>query len=122
VLKALLHRKLGRATAPLDEECGRDAEEAASDGLTECEDPLTATVFERLAYLPPDIAWDILRRASKPLGDGPAMPTTVPEGAQTWSFWPSLRPGERGLNKQRVEPDVLVLWSDTLLLIEAKHP
>jgi hypothetical protein len=49
------------------------------------------------------------------------MPAAAPAGEPSWSFWPSLRPGEHGHNKKRVEPDVLVSWSNTVLLIEAKH-
>ncbi|XXT23802.1 hypothetical protein WME94_19890 [Sorangium sp. So ce429] len=93
----------------------------AADGLTELEDPLTSMVFERLEYLPAELAWAILRDASKPLGDDPPMPAVPPVGVPSWSFWPRLRPGDGGRNKVRVEPDVLVSWGDTLLLIEAKH-
>ena len=120
MLKALLHRKLGRVVVGVAEGDG-DAEDTASDGLTEREDPLTSTVFERLAYLPPDVVWEILRRASKPVGDGPRLPAAPPRGAPSWLFWPRLRPGELGLNKRRVEPDVVVSWGDTVILIEAKH-
>ncbi|XXX81439.1 hypothetical protein WMF30_22030 [Sorangium sp. So ce134] len=78
-------------------------------------------VFERFEYLPAELAWTLLRDASRPLGDGPAMPAAPPARVAAWSFWPALRPGDGGRNKQRVEPDVLVSWGDTLLLIEAKH-
>ncbi|WP_437819556.1 hypothetical protein [Sorangium sp. So ce1078] len=129
MLKALLHGKLGRVAVGVgvDEETDGntpedgDAQGTAPDGLTELEDPLTSAVFERFEYLPAELAWDILRGASKPLGDGPAIPAVPPSGVPSWSFWPRLRPGDGGRNKQRVEPDVLVAWDDTLLLIEAKH-
>ncbi|WP_437986670.1 hypothetical protein [Sorangium sp. So ce117] len=127
MLKALLHGKLGRVAVGVDEESDGDTleegntQETAADGLTELEDPLTSMVFERLEYLPAELAWAILRGASKPLGDGPPMPAIPPVGVPSWSFWPSLRPGDGGRNKVRVEPDVLVSWGDTLLLIEAKH-
>ncbi|WP_437802649.1 hypothetical protein [Sorangium sp. So ce693] len=127
MLKALLHGKLGRVAVGVDEESGGDTleegstQETAADGLTELEDPLTSMVFERLEYLPAELAWAILRGASKPLGDGPPMPAIPPVGVPSWSFWPSLRPGDGGRNKVRVEPDLLVSWGDTLLLIEAKH-
>jgi hypothetical protein len=121
MLKALLHRKLGRVAFGAADEGDGDAEGTTPDGLTGLEDPLTSTVFERLAYLPPDVAWDILRRASEPLGGGPAMPGVPPEGTPSWSFWPGLRPGAQAHNTVRVEPDVLVTWGDTRLLIEAKH-
>lgn len=121
MLKALLHRKLGRMAIGDDGEGDDGAEDAAADGLTGLEDPLTSALFERFAYLPPDVAWNILRLASAPLGEGPAMPAAPPPGAPSWSFWPGLRPGAQAHNKQRVEPDVLVSWGDTVLLIEAKH-
>ncbi|WP_437947568.1 hypothetical protein WME98_43590 [Sorangium sp. So ce296] len=128
MLKALLHGKLRRMAVGVDEESDgdtlleeRSTQGTATDGLTELEDPLTSMVFERLEYLPAELAWAILRGASKPLGDGLPMPAIPPVGVPSWSFWPSLRPGDGGRNKVRVEPDVLVSWGDTLLLIEAKH-
>jgi len=121
MLKALLHRKLGRVAFGVADGGDGDIEGTTPEGLTGLEDPLTSTVFERLAYLPPDLAWEILRGASKPLGEGPAMPAAPPEGTPSWSFWPGLRPGAQAFNKVRVEPDVLVSWGDTRLLIEAKH-
>jgi hypothetical protein len=119
VLKALLHRKLPRGIVASDD--GPDAENIAQIEPTRREDPLTATIFERLAYLPPNLTWAILFRATQALADGPALPPDVPSGAPAYSFWPSLRPGEGGANTQRVEPDVLVSWPDTLLVFEAKH-
>jgi len=119
VLKALLHRKPPRGIVESDD--GTDAENIAQIEPTRREDPLTATIFERLAYLPPSLAWELLFRATKPVTNGPALPSEVPSGAPAYSFWPSLRPGEGGANAQRVEPDVLVSWLDTLLVVEAKH-
>lgn len=121
MLKALLHNKLGRVAFGADDEGDGDAEGTTPEGLTGLEDPLTSTLFERFAYLPSDLAWDILRHASRPLGEGPAMPEAAPEGDPSWAFWPGLRPGAQAFNKNRVEPDVLVSWGDTRLLIEAKH-
>ncbi|WP_437626713.1 hypothetical protein [Sorangium sp. So ce1151] len=121
MLKALLHGKFGRVAVGVDEEADGETQETAPDGLTELEDPLTSAVFERLEYLPAELAWHILRDASRPLGDGPMLPAVPPVELPSWSFWPGLRPGDGGRNKLRVEPDVLVSWGDTLLLIEAKH-
>lgn len=117
MLKALLHRKLPRGVVDSDE----DAEDIVQIEPTRREDPLTATVFERLAYLPPSLAWEILCRAAKPLEEGPSLPPDAPLGAPTYSFWPNLRPGADGRNTLRVEPDVLISWDDTLLIVEAKH-
>lgn len=119
VLKALLHRKLPRGIVQRDSE--NDEDDRPHVEPTRREDPLTATIFERLAYLPPRLTWNILCQGAKPLADGPALPSDAPSGAPTWSFWPSLRPGAEGGNAQRVEPDVLVSWGDTVLVIEAKH-
>ncbi|WP_437291027.1 hypothetical protein [Sorangium sp. So ce406] len=127
MLRALLHGKLRRVAVGVEEESDGDTQEdgntprAASDGLTDLEDPLTSAVFGRFEYLPAELSWNILRGASNPLGGGLAMPAVPPAGVPSWSFWPGLRPGDGGRNKYRVEPDVLVSWSDTLLLIEAKH-
>jgi hypothetical protein len=118
VLKALLHRKLPRGIVDHDD---NDADDPTPIEPTRREDPLTATVFERLAYLPPRLTWNILCRATKPLADGPVLPPDVPPGAPTYSFWPSLRPGVDGRNARRVEPDVLVSWPEILLIVEAKH-
>lgn len=118
MLKALLHRKLPRGTVDTDD---GDADDVARIEPTRREDPLTATIFERLAYLPPNLTWDILHRATKPLANGPALPPDAPTGAPAYGFWPSLRPGAGGANAQKVEPDVLVSWPDTLLVVEAKH-
>jgi hypothetical protein len=119
VLKALLHRKLPRGIVESDDV--DEGEDIARVEPTRREDPLTATIFERLAYLPPSLTWNILCRATKPITDGPALPPEAPSGAPAFSFWPNLRPSADGRNKLRVEPDVLISWGDTLLVIEAKH-
>lgn len=115
MLKALLHRKL--RWAPAEGEIGEDDE--AWDGPSGLEDPLISTIFERLAYLDPDLAWDLLRAACAPL-HGPSLPEARPAGAPTWSFWPRLAPGIPG-GRRHVEPDVVVPWGEHVLLIEAKH-
>jgi len=120
VLKAVLHRKLHHRLVETDED-DSDSENTAQIEPTRREDPLTATIFERLAYLPSSLTWGILCQAAKPLADAPALPSDAPSGAPTWSFWPSLRPGADGGNAIRVEPDVLLSWPNTLLVIEAKH-
>lgn len=119
MLKALLHRKLHRHVVQSDTDT--DEDDRPNVEPTRREDPLTATVFERLAYLPSSLTWNILCQAAKPLADGPALPRDVPSGVPTYSFWPGLRPGADGRNAQRVEPDVLISWPGTLLIVEAKH-
>ncbi|HRI68759.1 MAG TPA: hypothetical protein PK156_31235 [Polyangium sp.] len=119
MLKALLHRKLRRDVVQSDNDTDEDDRPHVEP--TRREDPLTATIFERLAYLPSSLTWNILRWATKRLADGPVLPSEVPLGAPTYLFWRNLRPGVDGRNAQRVEPDVLVSWPETLLIVEAKH-
>lgn len=111
MLKALTHSKTGRADRDRLTERG---------ALFKYEDPLTATVFERLAYLPKRIAWDVLGRAVGWTLDGKPWRKNPPAGQGSWSFWPSYAaPAD---NRSRVEPDVV--WSfpgGTAIVIEAKH-
>jgi hypothetical protein len=119
MLKALLHRKLGRAAAEQEE--GVQAAGGPWEGITRLEDPLTSAVFERIAYLEPRSAWELLRGACAPAdGDAP-LPEAAPEATPLWSFWPMLRVGEQGGNTRYVQPDVLLSWGDVVLVIEAKH-
>ncbi|MEZ4309050.1 MAG: hypothetical protein R3F14_13515 [Polyangiaceae bacterium] len=108
------------AGAAADED-GAPVDTGAHAAFTAFEDPLTATIFERLAYLPPDLAWALLKAASKPLNDDSPFPAHPPDTAPSWDFWPGLKAGPRAPHKKRVEPDVLVSWGDSRLLIEAKH-
>lgn len=72
------------------------------------EDVLTATVFERLAYLPDALLTRILSVLFDHL---------LPLGALLkCEFWPSWR-----LNGQRVEPDLLLQWEHSRFLVEAKR-
>ena len=77
------------------------------------EDALTATVFERLAYLEPERAWRILLAALRPIGTAPTPAAT---------FQPSLWPWFTLEDGRRVQPDVLLPTGDRLLVIEAKRP
>lgn len=114
MLQALLHGKL---TAPGTDEEGAETGLGADVGGRE--DPLTASVFERLSYLPLPFTWALLARAVVPRTEHrwPATPAEEP----SWSFWPSLRPGEGGHNTVRVEPDVVLRCGDLVVLFEAKH-
>ncbi len=119
MLKAYQHHKLGAVVArllpegvPLDSERWREL-------VAGSEDALTASVFERLAYLAPSHLWEVLRRAALPLSSAP-LPSSPPNSPQ-WEFWPSwtLRSGTPG--PRRVEPDV-VLRDETgrVMVFEAK--
>src|SRR5688572_27771912 len=95
MLKAFLHRKLGRAK--IDDQGDPEAQTLVFEGITSLEDPLTSGVFERLAYLEPSVAWELLRSACTRI-DGLPLPEGPPAGAPTWTFWPKLKPGESGKN------------------------
>jgi hypothetical protein len=118
MLKAFFSRKL-RWSVALDE-AGTEAPAPGGGEPPRIEDSLTSAVFERFAYLEPRDAWATLREASSLL-HGAELPAQVPDGTPTWLFWRKLLVGERGRNAHHVEPDVLVIWNDTVLLIEAKH-
>jgi hypothetical protein len=86
--------------------------------LYQSEDFLTAAVFCRLTYLPPDVLWLIIRSAATV-----APPIGLPErvgGLAVRKFWPrwSLTVSEE--NKQIKEPDVFLLFERLVLLVEAK--
>lgn len=132
MLKALLRRKLGRAARPDEKDDARDRKDgesdpkdveptaSARDALTTREDPLTSAVFERISYLEPHEAWNLIRNsAERPSGED--FHAEVPTESPSWRFWPHLSPGVDGLNARHVEPDVLVEWGNIVLLIEAKH-
>ncbi len=83
------------------------------------EDLLTATVIERLSYLPPDLTWQILVAAS----NGRIAPYRLVD-LQEIEFWPmwDLEGRARG-----VEPDVFIRLAlgdpprDTHVIVETKH-
>jgi hypothetical protein len=114
----MLHGKLGR---PSDEDETGTADTSAWDRLTSREDPLTAAIFERLAYLGPGEAWALLRSACIPPPGDDHLPAAPPPVAPDYRFWPRLSPGEGSFNMRHVEPDVLIQWGQYLLVVEAKH-
>jgi hypothetical protein len=121
VLEALLHNKIGRARAALDDnDPDEDTSRSRDEGITEREDPLTATVFGRLAYLDTGILWGLLREACD-ASPGSPLPDVPPAGAPEWLFWPRLSVGEHGRNTRHVEPDVVIAWDAEVILVEAKH-
>jgi len=72
------------------------------------EDVLTATVFERLSYLPESVLqafFDRLLALNEPLGP-----------LDDLEFWPSW-----SLDGQRVEPDVVLYGAERTMLVEAKR-
>lgn len=72
------------------------------------EDLMTATLFERIAYLPESVFatfFDHLLAVDEPIGSLSSI-----------EFWPSWSLGEK-----RIEPDVVLYGSERTLLIEAKR-
>lgn len=72
------------------------------------EDLLTATVFERIAYLPESVCatfFDYLLGVQEPVGSLSSI-----------EFWPSWTLGEK-----RIEPDVVLYGSERTVLVEAKR-
>lgn len=104
MLKALLHRKLPRSTVDYDDY----TEDVVRIEPTRREDPFTAAILERFAYLPPGMTWKILSRVCKLPASGSALPLDSPVGVPEFKFRPGLCPGMVGANMNRVEPDVLI--------------
>jgi hypothetical protein len=77
------------------------------------EDLLTATVFERLGYLDDECFSSILQSLPGFARVAPAVFGRLEE----LSFWPSLKDD----SGRRVEPDVLVRFSNVTILVEAKR-
>lgn len=76
--------------------------------LDGAEDVLTASVFERVAYLPDAVFesfLDVLLALDEPVG-----------ALESLTFWPSW-----SLAGQRIEPDVVLQWTTRVLLVEAKR-
>lgn len=73
------------------------------------EDLLTASVFERLAYLPDEVFKDVMSRL---LGE-----KNVPGALQEITFWPSWE----SFNGRRVEPDVVLKCAGRVVIVEAKR-
>ena len=104
MLRALTQRKL----ALPDED----------EGVSRLEDALTATVFERLSYLPAVLAMDILQQACVPLSQSSeSVFPILGQAGLTFEFWPRFRHPDGRL----VEPDVVIWSGDKALVVEAKH-
>ncbi|MGO8867971.1 MAG: hypothetical protein ACLQME_15865 [Alphaproteobacteria bacterium] len=77
------------------------------------EDLLTATVFERLAYLPTGLMWRLLRDSTFTKG---VLPVSLGELVQT-RFWPVHTHPDNG----QVIPDVVIGLDRGALIVEAKR-
>lgn len=108
MLKAILEGKSGRVSAD-----GESDELSWRDVFRKREDLLTAVFFSRLRYLSSEGEQQVLallvgREQAKKLG---CITEII--------FWPKLKGLE---NRKHVEPDLLVLFEHSLLLIEVKPP
>lgn len=74
------------------------------------EDLLTASVFERLAYLPDEVFKDVMSRL---LGK-----ENAPGALKEITFWPSWYESKEG---RRVEPDVVLKCAGRVVIVEAKR-
>ncbi|SFC39300.1 hypothetical protein SAMN04487907_10451 [Zunongwangia mangrovi] len=83
--------------------------------LLACEDSLTAAVFDILKYLPSEIFWDILKKASV----RNSLPNVAGEMLSI-EYWPKWDATETN-NSNYVEPDVFIRFQDFDLIIEAKR-
>jgi hypothetical protein len=108
MLKAILEGKAGRITdlSGPGEQCWRDV-------FRKREDLLTAVFFSRIRYLSHEGEQKVLGLL---LGEALALSLG---SIQEIVFWPWLK-GLEG--RKHVEPDVLILFADSLLLIEVKPP
>lgn len=81
------------------------------------EDFLTAGVFGRLIYLPPDLLWTLIRRCV-------FYPALLPEYSgrlEKFEFWPRWDvPVSAGLSFSYKEPDLLLQFTHIDVIIEAK--
>lgn len=82
----------------------------------ECEDFLTASVFARLSYLPPDIFWNLL---STSVVSNHILPNKT-QNLNLIEFWPKWYPDKRELDFYYKEPDVFLSFDELDIIVEAK--
>ncbi len=115
MLRSILHGKSRRA------EGVNGISQSVGALFRNLEDARTSTIFERLTYFPPVIAWDLLRLSSKN-----AVPDFRLVELAEVKFWPKWQIARSG--RKFVEPDVYMRWvvGDPSIIIdmiiEAKLP
>jgi len=92
-------------------------ERALAHDVEAYEDTLTATLFERLLYLPDDVVIAVLSDPSFWPGEG-FQPSGPVEDVWFWPCWPA--PDGRP-DRERIEPDVVIDFPGHRLVIEAKR-
>ena len=108
MLKAILHgKKRGTGTEGL----------SLAESFVGAEDTLTATLFERLAYLPDEMLIPILF-APDIWG---TVGVTHPGAILDVAFWPRLTLRDAPEGDRSVEPDIVITCDDRVLVIEAKR-
>ena len=114
MLRAVINGKAGRPASVADGATWRQVFRAS-------EDLLTATVFERLAYLDGRLLWEVLRGAFRPQ----LLPARRLVELREIEFWPTWQDTE-GVIGQDVEPDVVLTLSvgdpprTVVLIVECK--
>jgi hypothetical protein len=108
MLKAILAGKAGRIAVD-----GTAGEQSWKEVFRKREDLLTAVFFSRLRYLSQDGEQKILAMLI-----GSDLAQTLGD-IQEVRFWPRLK---RADGRRYVEPDLLLLFKDSLLMIEVKPP
>lgn len=108
MLTAILHGKAGRIQLQ-----GEDTSESWRKVFKRSEDLLTSVFFSRLRYLSPLSTTHVM---SLLIGDEAAAELGELEKIE---FWPSLE-GSHG--RSRVEPDVQIQFTNSLVVVEVKPP
>jgi len=85
-------------------------------GCLDSEDALTCAVFTRLRYLPPQVLGEWFATARN--HTNPTAQAALRTGEPVVEFWPSLKDTYRGHGF--VEPDIVLLFDDEVLVVEAK--
>ncbi len=88
--------------------------ESVQDTFSGAEDTLTATVFERLAYLPDADLIDVLL-SPRIWGSGNAARPAEVMSVSFWPRWPAVN------GNSYVEPDCVLELADRVVLVEAKR-
>jgi hypothetical protein len=109
MLNAILHGKAGNlGTGAADGKSWRSL-------YQDREDLLTATILERLTYLPSEIAWSLVCESAIPLHP---LPKSLGELVEV-RYWPRLPPLLQG--GKYVEPDAILRFERGTLIAEAKR-
>lgn len=122
MLHAQLHGKLNRlATTHLNSlRAEAQAEADWDNAVRRDEDSLTATIFSRLAYLGDEVLASLMNSGIlDALGPSswPDWPTNLHEGPR---YWPALKPAPEDPNRDKVEPDVVLVYETCVIVIEVK--